>query len=167
MKFSRTAGIILIIAINIAVDQISKFWVRANFTYGEIKQLIGDTFIMQYVENKGAFLGLGSDMNDTLRLLLLLILPALVLGYLIYYLITNKALDKLSLFAFCCIAGGGISNVFDRIVHNQVTDYFYIYFNDTIKTGIFNIADMSVTFGMLILLYTVLFRNKNKLSQSA
>lgn len=161
MKLSRTAGIIIIIAINIAIDQISKIWVRANFAYGEIKQIIDDTFIMQYVENKGAFLGLGSDMNDTLRLLLLLILPTLVLGYLIYYLITNTALDKLSLFAFCCIAGGGISNVFDRIVRNQVTDYFYIYFNDTIKTGIFNIADMSVTFGMLILLYTVFFKKKN------
>lgn len=160
MKLSRTTNIILIIAINIIIDQISKVWVRSSFSYGEIKQIVGDTFIMQYVENKGAFLGLGSDMNDTLRLILLLILPTLVLGYLIYYLITNKALDKLSLFAFCCIAGGGISNVFDRIVRNQVTDYFYIYFNDTIKTGIFNIADMSVTFGMLILLYTVLFKNK-------
>ncbi len=160
MKLSRTASIILIIAINIIIDQISKVWVRSSFSYGEIKRIVGDTFIMQYVENKGAFLGLGSDMNDTLRIILLLILPTLVLGYLIYYLITNKALDKLSLFAFCCIAGGGISNVFDRIVRNQVTDYFYIYFNDTIKTGIFNIADMSVTFGMLILLYTVLFKNK-------
>lgn len=160
MKITRTIGIILIIAINIVIDQISKVWVRANFTYGEIKQLINDTFIMQYVENKGAFLGLGSDMNNTLRLLLLLVLPALVLGYLIYYLITNKDLDKLSIFAFSCIAGGGISNVFDRIVRGQVTDYFYIHVNDTIRTGIFNVADMSVTFGMLILLYIVLFKKK-------
>lgn len=161
MKLTRTAGIILIIAINIVIDQISKVWVRANFAYGEIKQIIGDSFVMQYVENKGAFLGMGSEMNETLRLLLLLVLPTLVLGYLIYYLITNSALDKLSLFAFCCIAGGGISNVFDRIAFGSVTDFFYIYLNDTIRTGIFNIADMSVTFGMLVLLYTVLFKKKS------
>lgn len=160
MKLSRTTGIILIIAINIIIDQISKVWVRANFAYREVKQIIGDTFVMQYVENKGAFLGLGSEMNNTLRILLLLILPTLVLGYLVYYLVTNKGIDKLSLIAFCCIAGGGISNVLDRIVRNEVTDYFYIHINDTIRTGIFNIADMSVTFGMIILFYTVLFKKK-------
>lgn len=166
MKLSRTAGIILIIAFNIAIDQISKVLVRANFEYGEIKQLIGDTFIMQYVENEGAFLGMGSDMNPTLKLIVLLILPTVVLGYLIYYIIKNKSLDKLSLIALCSIAGGGIANVFDRIVFGSVTDFFYIHFNDTIRTGIFNVADMSVTFGILVLLYTTIF-SKKKTEQTA
>ncbi|WP_299338397.1 signal peptidase II [uncultured Psychroserpens sp.] len=166
MKLSRTAGIILIIAFNIAIDQISKVLVRANFEYGEIKQLIGDTFIMQYVENEGAFLGMGSDMNPTLKLIVLLILPTVVLGYLIYYIIKNKSLDKLSLIALCSIAGGGIANVFDRIVFGSVTDFFYIHFNDTIRTGIFNVADMSVTFGILVLLYTTIF-SKKKTEQPA
>nr|WP_321235723.1 signal peptidase II [uncultured Psychroserpens sp.] len=162
MKLSRNVGIILIIAFNITIDQISKVLVRANFAYGETKQLIGDTFIMQYVENKGAFLGMGSDMNDTLRLLLLLILPTLVLIYLIYYIITNKTLDKLSVIALSCIAGGGIANIFDRIAFNQVTDFFHLDFGGVFKTGIFNIADMSVTFGMIVLLYATLFSKKKK-----
>ena len=135
--------------------------VRANFEYRETISLIGDKFIMQYVENKGAFLGMGSDMNDTLKLIFLLILPTLVLGYVIYYIVKTKELDRLSLIAFCCIVGGGIANVFDRIVYGQVTDFFFINLGGVFKTGIFNVADLSVTTGMIMLLFSGLF-NKNK-----
>lgn len=135
---------------------------RANFEYREIKSLIGDKLIMQYVENKGAFLGMGSDMNDTLKLIFLLILPTLVLGYVIYYIIKNKDLDRLSLIAFCCIIGGGIANVFDRIVYGQVTDFFFIDLGGVFKTGIFNFADLSVTTGMIMLLLTGILNGKKK-----
>lgn len=122
--------------------------------------VIKDYFELIWVENKGAFLGMGSDMNPTLKLILLLILPTIVLGYVIYYIIKNKELDRMSLIAFCCIVGGGVANVFDRIVHGQVTDFFFIRITDTIKTGIFNVADVSVTTGMLILLFSGLFSKK-------
>ena len=153
----RNLFIVLLIVFNIAIDQISKVWVRANFDYGETKSLIGEKFIMQYVENQGAFLGMGSDMHPTLKLILLLILPTIVLGYVIYYIIKNKELDRMSLIAFCCIVGGGIANVFDRITRGEVTDFFFINLGGVFKTGIFNIADVSVTSGMLILLFSGLF----------
>lgn len=163
---NRNLFITLLIVFNIAIDQISKVWVRANFEYGEIKNLIGDKFIMQYVENKGAFLGMGSDMNATLKLILLLILPTLVLGYVIYYIIKNKELDRLSLIAFCCIIGGGIANVFDRITRGEVTDFFFINLGGVFKTGIFNVADLSVTTGMIILLFSGILSKKEKATAS-
>lgn len=161
---NRNLFITLLIVFNIAIDQISKVWVRANFEYGEVKNLIGDKFIMQYVENKGAFLGMGSDMNDTLKLILLLILPTIVLGYVIYYIVKNKELDRLSLIAFCCIIGGGIANVFDRITRGEVTDFFFINLGGIFKTGIFNIADLSVTTGMIMLLFSGILSSKKKTS---
>ena len=159
---NRNFFITILIIFNIAIDQISKIWVRANFEYGEVKTIIGDKFIMQYVENKGAFLGMGSDMNDTLKLIFLLILPALVLGYVIVYIVKTKELDRLSLIAFCCIVGGGIANVFDRIVYSQVTDFFFINLGGVFKTGIFNVADLSVTTGMIMLLLGGIFNKKQK-----
>ena len=158
----RNLFIVLLIVFNIAIDQISKVWVRANFDYGETKSLIGEKFIMQYVENQGAFLGMGSDMHPTLKLILLLILPTIVLGYVIYYIIKNKELDRMSLIAFCCIVGGGIANVFDRITRGEVTDFFFINLGGVFKTGIFNVADMSVTFGLLVLVYTWFITPKKK-----
>ncbi|WP_425077645.1 signal peptidase II [Psychroserpens sp. S379A] len=162
MKLTRNLSIFLLIIFNIAIDQISKVIVRANIDLREVIELIGDKFILTNVYNKGAFLGMGSDMNDTLRLLLLLILPTCVLGYLIYYIITNKSLDKWSTIALSCIAGGGIANVFDRIAFGKVTDFFFIDLGGVFKTGIFNVADMSVSFGMIILVYTWFISSKKK-----
>jgi len=152
MKLSRTASIILLIVANIAIDQISKFIVRAKIAQNEVIEVIGDTFIMTKVENSGAFLGMGSELGPTLKWILLLILPIIVLGGVMYYIITNKALDRLSLIAFCCIVGGGIANVFDRFMYGSVTDFFHIDLGGVFRTGIFNVADMSVSFGMILLI---------------
>src|SRR5690606_29740791 len=152
MKLSRTASIILLIVANIAIDQISKVIVRAKIATNEVIELIGDTFIMTKVENSGAFLGMGSELSPTLKWILLLILPVIVLGGVMYYIITNKTLDRLSLIAFCCIVGGGIANVFDRFMYGSVTDFFHIDLGGVFRTGIFNVADMSVSFGMILLI---------------
>jgi len=152
MKLSRTASIILLIAANIAIDQISKFIVRAKIAQYEVIELIGEAFILTKVENEGAFLGMGSDLSPLLKWALLLILPVIVLGGVLYYILTNKSLDRLSLIAFCCIVGGGIANVFDRFMYGSVTDFFHIDLGGVFRTGIFNLADMSVSFGMILLI---------------
>lgn len=162
MKLSRTAYIIVLIIINITIDQISKVIVRSSINYREEIQLIGDTFILTNVYNKGAFLGMGSDLNPTLRVILLLILPVIVLGLVTIYLFKEKHMDKLSVFAFACIVGGGVANVFDRIAFGKVTDFLHIDFGGVFKTGIFNIADMSVTTGMIILLLASFLNRKTK-----
>lgn len=130
---------------------------------GEI-DVIGKYFQLIWVENKGAFLGMGSDMNPTLRTIFLLILPTIVLGYVVYYIIKTKELDRLSLIAFCCIIGGGIANVFDRIVFGKVTDFFFIDLGGVFKTGIFNVADISVTAGMIMLLFSGIFSRKKNIT---
>lgn len=161
----RSAYIIFVIVITIAIDQISKILVRANikprdaFNIGDRISLIGDKFIMMNVENSGAFLGLGSDLNPTLRIILLLILPILVLGFVLRHIFKDKTLDNWSLFAFASIIGGGLANVYDRIMYGSVTDFLYIDLGGVFRTGIFNMADMSVTTGMIILLF-VSFKKK-------
>ncbi|MBU2929139.1 signal peptidase II [Winogradskyella psychrotolerans] len=161
---NRTLFISLVIIFNIAIDQISKVIVRTTMIKGGKGQInvIQDYFQLIWVENKGAFLGMGSDMNPTLRLIFLLVLPTLVLVYVLYYILKTKELDRLSLIAFCCIVGGGVANVFDRIVFGQVTDFFYINLGGIFRTGIFNVADMSVTAGMILLLFSGIFSNKKK-----
>lgn len=164
----RNIFIVLLIVFNIAIDQISKVWVRSNIELKEIIEIIGDKFILTNVYNTGAFLGMGSDMNPILKVIFLAILPTVVLGYVIYYIFKTKELDKLSLIAFCCIVGGGIANVFDRIAYGKVTDFFFIDLGGVFKTGIFNVADLSVTTGMIMLLLGgFINRNKGKVLDEA
>ena len=152
MKLSRNLSIILLIAGTIAADQISKVIVRAKVIPYQESEILGSYFTLNNVENTGAFLGMGSDLHPTVKLIFLLILPVLVLGYLIYYIFKNKEMDAYGLIALCSIAGGGIANVFDRIVYGSVTDFLHINLGGGIRTGIFNLADLSVTTGMIILL---------------
>lgn len=161
MKLSRTAFIVLLIIFNIAIDQISKVIVRTQVVPGTETDILGSYLTLHNVENSGAFLGMGSDFNPTLKLILLLLLPIGVLGYVLYYIIKNKTLDKFSLIGFCFIIGGGIANVYDRIVYGSVTDFFHIDLGGVFRTGIFNVADMSVMLGMGLLLYAS-FKNPKK-----
>ena len=162
MKLSRTAFIIVLIVFNIAIDQISKVIVRAQVIPGSESEILGDYLTLHNVENTGAFLGMGSDFNPTLRLILLLILPISFLGYVLYYIIKNKTLDRLSLIGFCCIIGGGVANVYDRIMYGSVTDFLHIDLGGVFRTGIFNVADMSVMLGMGLLLYSNFKTNKKE-----
>lgn len=160
MKLSRRSIFIFsVIIITIAIDQISKIWVRAEVLAGSQSAIIGDYFTLHNVENKGAFLGMGSELNDTLRIILLLILPIVVLGFVLRYIFKEKALDNWSLFAFASIIGGGIANVYDRFVYGSVTDFWHIDLGGVFRTGIFNMADLSVTTGMIILVIAS-FRKK-------
>ncbi len=167
MKLSRTLSIILLIASTIVVDQISKVIVRANLVPYQESQIMGSYFTLNNVENTGAFLGMGSDLSPTIKLIFLLILPVIVLGYLIYYIFKNKQMDNYSLIALSCIAGGGIANVFDRIIYGSVTDFLHINLGGIFRTGIFNLADLSVTSGMIILLIGSFMQRKKPDSISA
>ena len=148
----RNLLITTLVFLSITLDQISKIWVRNNFEGYIEHNIIGDVFTLIKVENTGAFLGMGSELSETLRVLLLIVLPVIVLVGITIYTYIYKSLDKTSIIGFSLIIGGGIGNIFDRIVYGSVTDFLYLNFGGVLKTGIFNIADLSVTTGMILIL---------------
>ncbi|MBO6763224.1 MAG: signal peptidase II, partial [Roseivirga sp.] len=113
-------------------------------------------------ENPGAFLGMGSDLSPILRTLLLLILPGIVMVAVTVYLFRNKEMSMINLWALSFIVGGGIGNLYDRILYGQVTDMIFLDFQFA-HTGIFNMADVSVMVGTgLILLDQFLPKKKEE-----
>ena len=162
MNKARTLLIFGLIVINIIADQVSKFWVRANVELGSESSIIGNTFTLHNVYNKGAFLGIGSDMNPTLKIIFLLVLPVIVLLIALRYLLTNKGLDQWTIVGLSFVIGGGIGNIYDRIVEGQVTDFWHIDFGGVFRTGIFNVADVSVMIGMGCILMSAILNRKQK-----
>ena len=158
-KSERNLFITTIVFLSIALHQISKIWVRNNFESYIENSIIGDVFKLIKVENTGAFLGMGSELSETLRILLLIVLPIIVLISITIYTYIDKALDQISIIGFSLIIGGGIGNIFDRIVYGSVTDFLYLDFGGIFKTGIFNIADLSVTTGMILILISSFKKN--------
>ena len=157
----------LLILFNIGLDQFSKEYVRKNVVPGSRTELLGTQLQLMNVENTGAFLGMGSDSNPTVKLIFLLILPVIVLAAVVYYVFTSKALDNLSVIGLCCIAGGGVANLYDRFLYGSVTDFLYIDLGGVFRTGIFNSADLSVTTGMILLLISSFFSRASKTIESS
>lgn len=142
---------LLLISLNIGCDQVSKSMVRDNIGYHESVQLIENHVMLTKVENSGAFLSLGNDLTPAVKRWVLSIFPALMLLGALFTLFYWRKGSKTTLFALCCVIGGGMGNVFDRIAYGSVTDFLFIQAG-FFKTGIFNFADVSITAGTLLLL---------------
>jgi signal peptidase II len=151
--------IILLVLLNIGCDQVSKKVVRENVSYQEYIPLIKDHFILTNVENTGAMLGFGANFPPALKVMLFQVLPLIVLLVLLYRILTRTHTNKWMLWAFAFVIGGGIGNLIDRIALGSVTDFFQIRLG-FFKTGIFNMADVAVTTGVLLILFLSLFGKK-------
>jgi len=63
---------------------------------------------------------------------------------------------------FAFIAGGGISNIYDRMFNNgHVIDFMNAGIGP-VRTGIFNVADMAITGGIIVMLFWVFTKKPEK-----
>lgn len=145
-----------ILIFNVAIDQITKEIARLTLRGHEVIEVVGSYCILLYVENKGAFLSLGADLPQPWHFIILTLLPGLVIvGLIIYFAFKiPKELNKqdwYNLIGFATLAGGGLSNLYDRIVNEGVTDFMNVGIGD-LRTGVFNVADLSIIVGGIFLI---------------
>ncbi len=157
MKISattRTVLMLLLIVANIGCDQLSKSIVRERVEYGEQIELIGSNFIMTKVENTGAFLSAGSDLPPVLREILLIYLPIAVMLLVLGFILFQKQFTRGTVLGMSFVLGGGIGNLIDRVAYGSVTDFLHIDLQFA-RTGVFNLADVSIMIGLgIVLLYS-------------
>lgn len=109
---------------------------------------LGDTFRLQYATNDGAFLSLGSNLPPDARYWVLTIGVGLLLLALTVYTFISKKLDQTQVAAYALIASGGFSNWFDRARFGGVVVDFMNMGLGSLRTGIFNIADIAILVGI-------------------
>lgn len=146
-KIITNIAVLFVLVANIGCDQISKNIVRQKVDYYENISLISSYFTLTKVENTGAFLSVGSALPETLKFILLSGIPVLALAFGVGYMFLRKNITKMSMLALSFAIGGGIGNIYDRVVHGSVTDFLHINLG-VVQTGIFNMADVSIMVGM-------------------
>ena len=146
----RTLAILTILISNVGCDQISKSIVRKRVDYNEPISLINNHLTLTKIENKGAFMSVGHSLPQPIRLLLLTILPMVSLGLALLYLLTKKNLTNMTIIGVCFIIGGGVGNIYDRLIYGSVTDFLHIDFV-IFQTAIFNMADVSIMTGIFVI----------------
>lgn len=149
-----------IIAINIGCDQASKSLVRDHIGYHEQIPLAGEHVLLTKVENTGAFLSMGDQWEPWAKTLLLHVIPSLMMLGMCIWLFNAKVSMSVAM-GICCIIGGGIGNIVDRIAYGSVTDFLYINIG-FFETGVFNFADVSITFGALFIIALQIIRGEQK-----
>ena len=155
----KRLSIVLFVLLNIGCDQWSKDLVRKHVEPMDYIQVVNDNLILTNVENTGAMLGFGQGFPPLVKMIFLKGLPLIVLLILLARTLQKTNLNRWLVLAFAFVIGGGMGNLIDRIAYGSVTDFFQIKLG-FFKTGIFNMADVSVTIGVILLLFlTLRYRN--------
>jgi signal peptidase II len=145
--------VILISALNFAVDRVTKVYAVEQIKGEGTIRVVGNIFILHYAENDGAFLGLGGGMPEPVKSVLLILLPALIVAVAVFYTAFSGNIPPGQLVSLSCVIGGGIGNLYDRIFNDGIVIDFLNFGIGNLRTGILNVADLSVTFGALAFIF--------------
>jgi len=134
----------------ILIDQFTKYLMFYNY-----KKFINKDFLLfrlDFVKNYGAAFNIFSGSRVFLSLI------SIFFSILIIYLMFRKnTLNSLDLYSYSFILGGTIGNGIDRIYRGFVVDFINL---NIINFPVFNIADISINIGFIILLYNIFKNNR-------
>lgn len=134
-------------ALIVVLDQLSKTAVDAAFQYGERRPVL-PFFDFTLLYNRGAAFSFLADGQGWQRWLFTAI--ALVAAAVIVRLMRRHRGQYLFCAALTAIMGGALGNVLDRLIHGHVIDFLLFYW-DSWHFPAFNIADISITCGAVLL----------------
>lgn len=142
---------LLVIGAAVALDQLTKLAARAALDPGRRRSFLGDLFRLELVQNPGAFLSLGATLPPRIRgVILTWGVLALVLGA-AWAAVVRPGAGHVSLGA-ALVAGGGLGNLWDRLAADgYVTDFLNLGIG-RLRTGVFNVADLAIVGGAVLLL---------------
>ncbi len=142
----------LISAIIIAIDQLSKFLIYGSAA----RSILGNFLWFESTLNTGVAFSMFS--GNSILFFIISIIASFFIGYLIFSKKWFKfRSQKISL---ALIMGGTISNAIDRLIFGGVRDFIYLKF---INFAIFNVADMAITIGAILLCVFIIFSKEKDL----
>ena len=143
---------IIFIVIGLILDRITKTYAINNLIE---KPYNGTLLNFTYLENRGAAFGILQDSR-----LFFIILTLAIVAVLVYYFIKNYKKNPIILnIALAMIISGAIGNFYDRLFQGYVVDFIEFAF---IKFPVFNIADIFVTIGSLLMIIYLLFLEESE-----
>ncbi len=151
----------IIIAI-IALDQWSKWAIKTSFNLYQSEPVIQDLLHFTYVTNDGMAFGLSFPGGKHI----LLVMTILLTGFIIGFLWKEREGHPLVRYGLALILSGAIGNLIDRLLYGKVVDFLDLMIGD-FHWYIFNVADSSVTLGMvLFIVHSIIFESSHLKNES-
>ncbi len=151
LKTRFYALLILIVGI-VSCDQATKRLAISHLRDAPRQTYLQDTIRFEYAENEGAFLGLGNAWNESVRFGLFVVGNGVLLSWIGLWMWRHRTAPSGQLIGLALIWGGGVSNFADRIFSDgRVVDFLNMGIG-SVRTGIFNVADVAIMAGMGLLI---------------
>lgn len=141
--------IYLIVIILVILDQISKYLTVEYLKPISVVEVIPNILNLRYAENTGAAFSMLEG-----QIAFFVVVTFISLALILYFYKTNKVNHIIGKSACVLIVAGAIGNLIDRVIHGFVVDMFEFAF---IEFAIFNVADIFITFGGVLICYYVIF----------
>ena len=152
-KFFWNFFFILTVFLLDRVSKISIINLLENSDNGHIQ--VTNFLSFNLIWNEGIAFGLFS-FDEKLYYNFLTIIIILVTTIILWMIIKTKGLEKV---AFLMIFGGSLGNIFDRLVYSSVPDFIDLHYNN-FNWFIFNVADIFISIGIILLIYLEFFKKK-------
>lgn len=149
----------LMMSVCIGCDRVTKRAAIDGLRDADPVSLAGGAVRLEYAENTGAFLGLAGGLAPGMRFLLLTALTSVLLAGIAFHLLRKQDLQWGRFLALSLILAGGVGNLIDRVSAGYVVDFVSIGLG-SVRTGIFNVADLAITTGVLWLFVASFSRQK-------
>lgn len=150
----RLALIGLMLLVCVGCDQVVKAFAKQTLSSSPPISFLRGTVQFQYAENPGAFLSLGATLPAGTRFLWGVVFIGLTQVALLAYLFRATTLSPTQKIGLSLFLGGGLGNLIDRIANDgQVIDFVSLGIG-SLRTGIFNVADVAITAGVLLVLFS-------------
>ena len=154
-RLSRAAQLsvlLLLLATSFGCDQAAKLVAQATLSDSAPISYLNGLVRFEYAENSGAFLSLGSALPSSARFFLLEVLVGALLVLGIGLTVFSQRLSLRQKAVLALAVGGGLGNLIDRVSHGAVVDFVSLGVGP-LRTGIFNLADVAITIGMVGVLW--------------
>jgi signal peptidase II len=136
----------------IVIDQFTKALFKQILSPGDMVSLVAGSLLVFPTYNHGAFLSLGASMSDATRNLVFIYGVLAILIGLCVWLVRSPRPGRFEVIGIASILGGGLSNLLDRCLYDgRVFDFLNVGIG-TLRTGVFNVADMGIMLGIALLL---------------
>lgn len=162
LKFIKAKYLILIALVGFVVcaDQVTKMHIHTNYQLGETTPVIQDFFHITYVRNEGAAFGFLNEAS--FRQTFFLIVPVIAMVTILFMLYGARDDDRPQILALSAIFGGALGNYIDRLNLGFVVDFLDFHWKQFYSFPAFNIADISIVCGVMVLLFLTLLETKQE-----
>ena len=144
----------------VLIDYMSKLYIKELVMENSI--IVNNYIILEIYYNKGVAFSFLDSSSLSINYSFTFIVAVIILVIFSLFIKNYKNYNTFEYSSYILILGGALGNFLDRLLNNSVLDFIIIHYDNIYFPGIFNLADMFITIGAL-LLFLSYFTNKERI----